>query len=676
MLKKTLNLGILAHIDAGKTSLTERLLFDNGAIPKLGSVDAGSTTTDTNELERERGITIRAAVAPFALGDLQVNLVDTPGHPDFIAEVERAMSVLDGAILVLSAVEGVQAQTRVLMKSLRKMRLPTLLFINKIDRLGARTDDLLQDIRKKLAPSILPMNSVRDVGTSDAQVVHRSLEQQEFYTLAVETLADNDDALLAQVIEGQYPSIDGLQKILIKQTSGGLVHPVFFGSALHGLGTRELAEGIRTLLPHSGASVRDDGELRGTVFAIERADSGEKIAYLRLFSGELRERQEVTFKQREPSGAFGEVTGRITGLEVIGEQLTKSDAEAGRKRTQTSRGLLTAGGIAKIRGLNEIRVGAQLGEPASTAAQPHFPPPSLAAIVRPLKKKDEIRLHAALVSLSDEDPLIQTRPVAGGATSVLLYGEVQKEVIAERLKRDFRVEAIFSETLPVYLERPVGIGEAIHEFDPHLENEFPITIGLRVEPNAIGEGNIYTREVQWGLMPPGFYRAIEETALQTLQQGLYGWEVTDCAVFLTKLDYDRPQAVAAHFRTLTPMLLMRALHEAGTRVYEPCNTLEIEVPGDVLGTVIGYLSTHEVDITKSEQLGPDYWLITGEVPARLVQEVTVALPGLSRGEGALFSYPGSDRPLRGAPPTCTRTDGNPLNYEEYMRFLSRGGAEA
>jgi hypothetical protein len=165
----------------------------------------------------------------------------------------------------------------------------------------------------------------------------------------------------------------------------------------------------------------------------------------------------------------------------------------------------------------------------------------------------------------------------------------------------------------MYLERPVSSGEAIHEFDPHAENEFPITIGLRVEPNAIGGGNSFTREVQWGLMPPGFYRAIEETALQTC---------------------------------------------------------------DVLGTVIGYLSTHEMDITKSEQLGPDYWLITGECPARLVQEVTMALPGLTRGEGALFSYPGSDRPLRSDPPVCPRTDGNPLNYEEYMRFLSRGGTEA
>ncbi len=197
--KKTLNLGILAHVDAGKTSLTERLLFDTGATSELGSVDAGNTQTDTGELERERGITIRSAVAPFTTGDLQVNLVDTPGHPDFIAEVERALSALDGAVLVLSAVEGVQAQTRVLMKSLRRMQLPTLIFVNKIDRRGARTDDLLADIRQKLAPFIVPLNSVRDAGTPGARVVPRSLAEQHHRMDVAEILAENDDALLGRL---------------------------------------------------------------------------------------------------------------------------------------------------------------------------------------------------------------------------------------------------------------------------------------------------------------------------------------------------------------------------------------------------------------------------------------------------------------------------------------------
>ncbi len=177
----TLNLGVLAHVDAGKTSLTERLLFDHGTIPRLGSVDAGDTQTDAGDLERRRGITIRSAVAWFVLrtplsgdplsGDLRVNLVDTPGRPDFIAEVERALSVLDAAVLVISAVEGVQAQTRVLMRSLRRLRLPTLVFVNKIDRMGARQDALLAEIRRRLTPAVVPVVRVERLGTRSAGVV-------------------------------------------------------------------------------------------------------------------------------------------------------------------------------------------------------------------------------------------------------------------------------------------------------------------------------------------------------------------------------------------------------------------------------------------------------------------------------------------------------------------------
>src|SRR5512134_1639910 len=156
---RTLNLGILAHVDAGKTTLTERLLYAAGVIDEVGSVDAGTTQTDALALEHQRGITIRSAVASFTVGDVQVNLIDTPGHPDFIAEVERALSVLDGAVLVISAVEGVQAQTRVLMRALQRLRIPTLLFINKIDRRGARDEELLRGIAERLTPAIIPMGS-------------------------------------------------------------------------------------------------------------------------------------------------------------------------------------------------------------------------------------------------------------------------------------------------------------------------------------------------------------------------------------------------------------------------------------------------------------------------------------------------------------------------------------
>src|SRR5829696_1053073 len=162
---RTLNLGILAHVDAGKTTLTERLLYAAGVIDEIGSVDDGSTQTDTLALERQRGITIKAAVVSFLIDDVTVNLIDTPGHPDFIAEVERALSVLDGAVLVISAVEGVQAQTRVLMRALRRLRIPTLIFVNKIDRAGADCERVLREIAEKLTPAIIPMGSVKGLGT-------------------------------------------------------------------------------------------------------------------------------------------------------------------------------------------------------------------------------------------------------------------------------------------------------------------------------------------------------------------------------------------------------------------------------------------------------------------------------------------------------------------------------
>lgn len=684
MAERTLNLGILAHIDAGKTSLTERLLFDNGVIAQLGSVDSGDTQTDKGDLERERGITIRCAVAAFPLDELQVNLVDTPGHPDFIAEVERALSVLDGAVLVVSAVEGVQAQTRVLMKSLRRMGLPTLIFVNKIDRMGARYDSLLAEIRRKLVPRVVPMNSVRALGTPDAATAPTN--EWEFHNRTAEILADHDDVLLARLVDGSVPARAELDPLIARQTAAGVLHPVFFGSALTGQGIGELTNGIAAFLPptvngaaggaRAGETAADDATAAGTVFAVERGMGGEKIAYLRLFAGELRERQRVVFHRPGSGGGTSTHAGRITGLERVGPTAaaanspsTSADGRTGRGRPGADRRRLTAGDIGRLRGLAQIRVGDRLGERDVAAGQPHFSPPSLETVVRARQPGQGARLHAALTSLADEDPLIRTRTGSDGATSVLLYGAVQQEVIEARLRREFGVEAVFEPVRPVYLERPVRAGESTSEIDRHGPNLFWATIGLRVEPGAIGSGVSYVRGVEPGLVSRAFHRAIEETSRRTLQQGLHGWEVTDCVVTLYRVGFAAPLSTAGDFRNLTPLVLMRALENAGTRVFEPCHSLEVEVPGDALSGVLGFLSSLGGDITESVEQGAS-WLITGGLPARLVQEFTMALPGLTGGEGAVWSHPGTDRPVRGAAPERERSDGNPLNYEEYLRFLA------
>src|SRR5919112_3452758 len=289
----TLNLGILAHVDAGKTTLTERLLYSAGAISKIGSVDAGTTQTDTLALERERGITIKSAVASFRIDDLTVNIVDTPGHPDFIAEVERVLRVLDGAVLVVSAVEGVQAQTRVLMRTLQRLHIPTLVFVNKVDRRGARCEDLLRDISEKLTPAMIPMGSVGGLGTRGPVCTPYDDTDPGFVYGLIELLADHDEALLAQYVDGEAISYGRLRRGLASQTGRALVSPVFFGSAVTGAGVDSLISGITEVLPASGGGAARP--LSGTVFKVERGRTGEKVAYVRMFSGTVKVRDLVHF---------------------------------------------------------------------------------------------------------------------------------------------------------------------------------------------------------------------------------------------------------------------------------------------------------------------------------------------------------------------------------------------
>ncbi len=343
----TVNLGILAHVDAGKTSLTERLLFAAGVIDSVGRVDDGSTRTDSLALERQRGITIKSAVASFAIGDVTVNLIDTPGHPDFIAEVERALSVLDGAILVVSAVEGVQAQTRVLFRALRRLRIPTLLFVNKIDRRGADCARVVRNIADKLSPAVVTGEST-----------------------LVEVLAEHDDTLLAAYVDGR--PVSDLRARLVAQTRQALVHPVFFGSAITGAGVDQLMAGIAELLPPAPDDA--DGPLSGTVFKVERGPAGEKIAYVRLFSGNVRIRDQLR-------------GGKVTAIEG---------------------GAVAAGQIGKLWGLGDIRIGDAIGEPR-TPTERHFSPPTLETVVVPSRRADRGALHSALTQLAEQDPLINLR---------------------------------------------------------------------------------------------------------------------------------------------------------------------------------------------------------------------------------------------------------------------------
>jgi ribosomal protection tetracycline resistance protein len=639
---ETVNIGILAHVDAGKTSLSERLLFDAGVIDELGSVDAGTTQTDSGDIERERGITIRSAVAAFRVDDRVVNLIDTPGHSDFVAEAERALGVLDGAVLVVSAVEGVQAHTRVLMKTLRSLRMPTLVFINKIDRRGARHEELVADIARLLTPDVMAMGGVTGIGTAAAQFVPYSAA--EALALWAPVLANHDDGLLAALVNGATPGVAELLAKAREQTAAGLLLPIFLGSALTDAGVPELLDAIAGILPPSPPP---EPELRARVFAIERRPNGQKAAYVRSYGGQLRSRQRVTVHRRDPEGHTSAYRGQITALRVI---------------AAPSEAVLESGQIGKLEGLPGIRIGDQIGTSAGLDERAYFPKPSLETVVRPRQRSDAAALHAALLNMADEDPLIQTTVNADGETSVLLYGEVQKEVIGATLAAVYGVPATFSPSEVMHLERPLAVGTSVH----FLAADFEATVGLRVEP---GDGVTYQVEAEYGTLTQAFHTAISETVRRSLDQGVYGWPVIDITVTLTHAGYG-PGTVPGDFRGVTPLVLMEALAMAGTRVYEPCHQFELEVPTERYGVITAHLTRAGARIHTVEEVSVG-WRITGEIPARLVYETQKQIPAMTNGEGVWSSVPGGDRAVHGTPPRRPRTDGNPFDRSEYLRFLAQ-----
>jgi len=617
LLRRTLNLGIVAHVDAGKTTLTERLLYAAGVIDEIGSVDKGTTQTDSLPLEQQRGITIKAAVVSFEIDDLTVNLIDTPGHPDFIAEVERVLSVLDGAVLVISAVAGVQPQTRVLMRALRRLRIPTLLFVNKLDRTGADFERVVRDIAERLTPAV----AVSD-GDADA---------------LLDLLAAHDDDLLAAYVDGDL-SEKRARAALAEQSRRALVYPVLRGSAIRGEGVEELSAALGELLPSAVGDLH--GPLSATVFKIERGSGGEKVAYVRMFSGTLQAREVV-----------GE--DKVTAIAVF---------EHG---GCVQRPAVSARQIAKVWGLREAQIGDTLGEPPPRRPQREFPPPTLQSVVVPGNAGDGRRLRIALAQLAEQDPLINVRDEPDRELTLSLYGEVQKEVIEATLAQGFGLDVEFRETIPIYIERPERSGEALEVL--HAEsNPFHATIGLRIDPAADGSGIAFRLAVDTRTVPLYVYKTREsfaehmaEYVREALQAGLLGWEVSDCLVTMTRCNYSvadgppsrrGPTSTAADFRKLTPLVLMQALELAGTVVCEPTVKVRLEVPTTTIGAVMPALARLGAAVETPLPQG-ELSTIEAALPALRADDLQRELPGLTGGEGVLESSFAGYQPVTGERPS-------------------------
>ncbi len=480
---------------------------------------------------------------------MKVNLIDTPGHSDFVAEVERALSVLDGAVLVVSAVEGVQAQTRVLIRTLERLRIPFLIFANKIDRVGADDERTLTSIRHALAGDAIPLSTPCDIGTR-AVSVHARHGAALADDLVVR-LAEYDDEMLSRYVDASDRVSESEAVTTLSRLTGlGVLHPVYFGSALAGIGVADLRDGLIRHLPAKDPELQSP--LHASVFKIERGRAGQRVAFARLHSGTLTSRDHVDYFHRTPTGGVVEGHGRVTGVSTFSKGTRAESLPA------------VAGDIAMVVGLADIEIGDQLGSWDPAQGGRHFAPPGLEAVVQARHPADRPALFDALRQLTEQDPLINTRlDGLDRELTVSLYGEVQKEVLAARLATEFGVEAEFSRTQTVYIERPTATGSALSVIGTPGNVDLA-TVGMRIEPGAIGSGIEYRRAVELGGLLLSFHTAIEETVPATLREGLCGWQVTDCIVTLTHSGYWAPLSAAGDFRRLTALVLSRALSQAGT----------------------------------------------------------------------------------------------------------------
>ncbi|WP_456290050.1 TetM/TetW/TetO/TetS family tetracycline resistance ribosomal protection protein [Paenibacillus sp. AK002] len=646
-MKNILNIGVLAHVDAGKTTLTEQILYKTGIIEQAGSVDHGSTTTDSLDIERRRGITIKSAAVSFMLGDLKVNLIDTPGHADFISEVEHSLSVLDGVILVISAVEGVQSQTRVLMQTLKEQKIPTLLFMNKIDRMGADYRKVYAMIRHQLDEHICEMSSVMKEGGAAVQADAADPHHAGW----VETLALSNDDLLNDYALDIPISQERLQEELRRQTRQGKAYPLFAGSAAKGLGIEPLLQALGDFFPVNHSSMLQHEPLSGLVFKVIRRPNGERNVYLRLYAGIIQYRDEIPVIYQN---------GQTSTLKV--KQL-----HALRQGKSIPVHGIGAGDIAILID-GELKVGDVIGSVSGRMKTVHFQKPPIQVRVSAVHSAEKHQLHAALSDLTEEDPFLQYSQDTKTSENVIhVFGKVQQEILLETILQQYGIEAEFSAPQVICIEKPYGTGEAVEYIG---ECPFYATVGIRVEPGEFGTGIQYRLEVELGSLPLAFQKAIKDTVFEVLQEGLYGWAVTDTIVTLTHTGYASPVSTAKDFRSLTPLVLMAALDQAGTEVYEPMNVIQFILPENSLSKVLSKLAA--LDGTYQEPAFHNGSVhVHGTIPVRTTDLLKAEVHSLTSGEGMLTVKPGGYTKVQAPFPVNTRRQVNPLNRGEYMLHLNK-----
>jgi elongation factor G len=659
-LDKIRNIGIIAHIDAGKTTTTERILYYTGSTYRIGDVDSGNTVTDWMVQERERGITITSAVTTCFWKDHQINIIDTPGHVDFTAEVERSLRVLDGAVVIFSAVEGVEAQSEAVWRQADRHRVPRIIYINKMDRIGASFFDTIKSIRERLnaKPLVLeipigkedefiglinlvdlkayifkdPSGETFDVEEVPQDILQEALRKREEL---IESVADVDEEALRVYLEqGVVP--DGILKNAIRRaTLFSIAFPIFVGSSFKNKGLQMLLDGICDYLPSpldkgkieakdiSGNEIEldssPDGLLAALIFKVMADPYSGTLSFVRVYSGTLEEGTYVLNSKTDEKQRIA--------------RLLRMHAN---KKEEVS--TIRAGDLGAIAGLK----GAYTGHTISSISNPvilediEFPDPVVSVSIEPKTKADQEKLSAALAKFAIEDPTFRIKyDEDTGETIISGMGELHLEIIVDRLLREYAVEARVGRPQVSYKEAISKLskseGKYVRQTGGHGQYGHVV---LLVSPAETGKGILFIDKTRGGVIPKEFTSAIKDGIIGASENGpLLGYPVSDVKVELIDGSYHPVDSSEIAFRIAASKAFKEAIAKAEPYLLEPVMKVEIITPIDFLGEVINSINSRRGNVKGISERGHTE-VINCFIPLSTMFSYTTVLRTLTQGRGS------------------------------------------
>jgi elongation factor G len=667
-LDKIRNIGIIAHIDAGKTTTTERILFYTGKTYKIGDIDEGTTQMDWMEQEKERGITIVSAATTAFWKDHRINIIDTPGHVDFTAEVERSLRVLDGGITVLDAEEGVQSQSETVWRQADKYKVPRICFINKMDKLGADFLATVKSIEDRLGANPLIMTLPIGAENTFKGIVHllemkayvwgsdelgakfdvldeipedMKKQVEEYRHKLVEKIAETDDALLEKYLNNQEISEDELKQALRKAVIAYKLVPIFAGSSLRNKGVQPLLDAVIDYLPSPldvgeviGKNPKTDAEekripendasLSGLAFKIQIDPHVGKLTYFRVYSGKIASGSYIYNATKNTN----ERVGRILLMHANHREEIKE---------------AFAGEIVALVGLKEAVTGDTLCDEKHPIIleQITFPEPVISLAIEPRTKADQEKLGYALKRLSEEDPTFTIKVNhETGQTIISGMGELQLEVMVDRMKREFGVEANIGAPQVAYKEairnKAEGEGKYIKQSGGRGQYGH---CWLRVEPTPRGEGYEFIDAIKGGAIPSEFITSISKGVKETMENGiLLGFPIVDMKVTVYDGSFHEVDSSDVAFKIAASQALQAACKKAELILLEPIMKVEVTTPSEFMGDVIGDLSSKRAQIMGTEERGKAT-IVLAMVPLAELSGYATTLRSMSQGRASYYMEP-------------------------------------